>query len=89
MLDPRFGKHRRVDHAAHAVVTGRIAGANMAGGDERYDVVTAYTTEVAGLKATAWGEPGWSTTASSAARRRVEVPTSSRSASPPTAASRR
>ncbi len=56
LLDPRFGKHRVVDHYDHAVVTGTIAGTNMAGGSAAYDAVTRWTTEVLGLVATVFGD---------------------------------
>lgn len=58
VLDPRFGKHRWFDHWDHAVVTGTLAGRNMAGAgaDELYDVVSPFTTEVFGLTTTVWGE---------------------------------
>ena len=56
LLDPRFGKHRVVDHYDHAVVTGTIAGTNMAGGDAAYDAVTRWTTEVLGLTAVVFGD---------------------------------
>jgi 3-phenylpropionate/trans-cinnamate dioxygenase ferredoxin reductase subunit len=56
LLDARFGKHRVVDHYDHAVVTGTIAGTNMAGGTAAYDAVTRWTTEVLGLTATVFGD---------------------------------
>ncbi len=56
LLDPRFGKHRVVDHYDHAVDTGTIAGTNMAGGSAAYDAVTRWTTEVLGLVATVFGD---------------------------------
>ena len=56
LLDPRFGKHRVVDHYDHAVVTGTIAGTNMAGGSAAYDAVTQWTTTVLGLTATVYGD---------------------------------
>jgi NADPH-dependent 2,4-dienoyl-CoA reductase/sulfur reductase-like enzyme len=56
LLDPRFGKHRVVDHYDHAVVTGTIAGTNMAGGTAAYDEVTRWTTEVLGVTATVFGD---------------------------------
>jgi NADPH-dependent 2,4-dienoyl-CoA reductase/sulfur reductase-like enzyme len=58
VLDPRFGKHRWFDHWDHAVVTGTLAGRNMAGtgADESYDAVSPFSTEVFGLTTTVWGE---------------------------------
>jgi len=56
IFDPLFGKHRNIDHADNAVVTGTIAGTNMAGGDARYNAVSVYTTGAFELAATIWGE---------------------------------
>ena len=56
LLDPRFGKHRVVDHHDHAVLTGTIAGTNMAGGTAAYDAVTRWTTTVLGLTAVVFGD---------------------------------
>ena len=56
LLDPRFGKHRVVDHYDHAVTTGTIAGTNMAGGTAAYDAVTRWTTDVLGLTAVVFGD---------------------------------
>jgi NADPH-dependent 2,4-dienoyl-CoA reductase/sulfur reductase-like enzyme len=39
-VDPIFGKRRRVEHWGHAEYTGQIAGKNMAGRREAYDLVT-------------------------------------------------
>jgi NADPH-dependent 2,4-dienoyl-CoA reductase/sulfur reductase-like enzyme len=38
--DPIAGRRRRVEHWGHAEYCGQVAGANMAGGDRRYDLVT-------------------------------------------------
>jgi 3-phenylpropionate/trans-cinnamate dioxygenase ferredoxin reductase subunit len=57
VLDPRFGKYRLIDHWDSAVTTGRIAGTNMAGGGLTYGVVNNWSSELAGLKASIWGEP--------------------------------
>lgn len=57
VLDPRFGKYRLIDHLDSAVTTGRIAGTNMAGGDVTYDTVNNWSTDLAGLRASIWGEP--------------------------------
>jgi NADPH-dependent 2,4-dienoyl-CoA reductase/sulfur reductase-like enzyme len=55
VFDPRFGKHRWIDHWENAQTTGRIAGTNMAGGDAVYDVVNTFTSEVFDLTLSAWG----------------------------------
>mgnify|MGYP001053435606 CR=1 FL=1 len=57
IFDPLFGKHRQFEHWEHARATGRLAGTNMAGGDERFAAVTHFFTEAFGLSATGWGEP--------------------------------
>lgn len=57
VFDPLFGKHRVVDHWDNAVVTGTLAGTNMAGGQASYDGVSTFSTEVFDLTATVWGEP--------------------------------
>ncbi|MDQ3440083.1 MAG: NAD(P)/FAD-dependent oxidoreductase [Planctomycetota bacterium] len=57
VFDPLFGKHRWIDHWENAIVTGRIAGTNMAGGDARYDVVNTFASEVFDLTLTVWGSP--------------------------------
>lgn len=57
MFDPLFGKHRVFDHWEHAQVTGRLAGRNMAGADERYSGVTHLFSDVFDLSLSAWGEP--------------------------------
>jgi 3-phenylpropionate/trans-cinnamate dioxygenase ferredoxin reductase subunit len=65
VLHPRFGKHRIVDHARHAAVTGTIAGINMTGGDARLgegefsEAATAadsWTTSLFDLTASVYGE---------------------------------
>jgi 3-phenylpropionate/trans-cinnamate dioxygenase ferredoxin reductase component len=55
VFDPLFGKHRWIDHSGNAIVTGRIAGTNMAGGDARYDVVSTFDSELFDLRLTVWG----------------------------------
>jgi 3-phenylpropionate/trans-cinnamate dioxygenase ferredoxin reductase subunit len=57
VFDPLFGKHRIIDHWDNAVVTGTLAGTNMAGGEATYDVVSTFGTGVFDLVATVWGEP--------------------------------
>lgn len=56
IYDRMFGKHRSATHWEHARHTGRICGINMAGGEARYDSVTHFTTEIAGLVVNVWGE---------------------------------
>jgi 3-phenylpropionate/trans-cinnamate dioxygenase ferredoxin reductase subunit len=57
LLDPLFGKHRVIDHWENAVVTGRLAGRNMAGVDEAYSETDRFTTSAFDLDVTVWGEP--------------------------------
>ena len=57
LLDPRFGKHRSIEHAEDAVETGALAGRNMTGAAETYSAVNHYTSEVLNLKLEVWGEP--------------------------------
>jgi 3-phenylpropionate/trans-cinnamate dioxygenase ferredoxin reductase component len=57
VFDPLFGKHRIIDHADNAQLTGTLAGTNMAGGDATYNAVNTFSTSVLDLKATVWGEP--------------------------------
>jgi 3-phenylpropionate/trans-cinnamate dioxygenase ferredoxin reductase subunit len=57
LLDPLFGKHRVMDHWDNAVVTGRLAGRNMAGIDEPYAETNRFRTNVFDLDVTVWGEP--------------------------------
>jgi 3-phenylpropionate/trans-cinnamate dioxygenase ferredoxin reductase subunit len=57
LLDPLFGKHRVIDHWYNAVVTGCLAGRNMAGVDEPYAETNRFTTSVFDLDVTVWGEP--------------------------------
>jgi 3-phenylpropionate/trans-cinnamate dioxygenase ferredoxin reductase subunit len=56
ILDPLFGKHRLLDHWDNARVTGNLSGSNMAGGDERYDTVNHFWSELFGQTANVWGE---------------------------------
>ena len=57
VFDPLFGKHRIIDHADNAQLTGTLAGTNMAGGDATYSAVNTFSTSVLDLNATVWGEP--------------------------------
>jgi 3-phenylpropionate/trans-cinnamate dioxygenase ferredoxin reductase component len=55
VFDPLFGKHRWIDHWDNALVTGRIAGTNMAGGGAAYDAVSTFISEVFDLRLRVWG----------------------------------
>ena len=56
VLDRLFGKHRLIDHWQNALLTGRIAGANMAGAEKVYDVVNSFRTRAFDLEVAGWGE---------------------------------
>ena len=56
VFDPRFGKHRILDHWDNAQVTGKLAGANMAGDDIAYTAVNYFFSDVFTLSISAWGE---------------------------------
>jgi len=56
IFDPLFNKHRLIPHWDHARYTGSIAGTNMAGGDDKYDVVNVFDSQLFDLKMTCWGE---------------------------------
>jgi len=56
VLDPLFGKHRLLDHWDNARVTGNLAGTNMAGGDERYETVNHFWSELLDQTGHVWGE---------------------------------
>lgn len=45
-LDPVFDKRRRVEHWGHAEYTGQVAGKNMAGGREAYDLVSYVWSDI-------------------------------------------
>jgi 3-phenylpropionate/trans-cinnamate dioxygenase ferredoxin reductase component len=45
-VDPIFDKRRRVEHWGHAEYTGQIAGKNMAGEREAYDLVTYVWSDI-------------------------------------------
>jgi 3-phenylpropionate/trans-cinnamate dioxygenase ferredoxin reductase component len=45
-IDPIFEKRRRVEHWGHAEYTGQIAGKNMAGQREAYDLVTYVWSDI-------------------------------------------
>jgi len=56
ILDPRFGKHRWLEHWDGAVATASMAGRNMAGADEAFQEMPGFETEVFGMPARGWGE---------------------------------
>ncbi len=56
VFDPLFGKHRMLDHWDNAMVTGTIAGTNMAGGSARYDAVNYFFSDVFKISLSGWGE---------------------------------
>jgi NADPH-dependent 2,4-dienoyl-CoA reductase/sulfur reductase-like enzyme len=45
-LDPVFGKRRRVEHWGHAEYSGQLAGRNMAGAREPYDLLTYVWSDI-------------------------------------------
>jgi len=56
VFDPLFGKHRLLDHWDNAATTGKLAGTNMAGGDEKYSAVNYFFSDVFDLSLSGWGE---------------------------------
>ena len=56
VFDPLFGKHRVLDHWDNAVVTGTLAGRNMAGANESYSAVNTFFSDVFELTLNGWGE---------------------------------
>jgi len=56
IFDPLFGRYRVLDHWPSAIETGKIAGANMAGGDERFDGVAGFTSRAFDLGLVVWGD---------------------------------
>jgi NADPH-dependent 2,4-dienoyl-CoA reductase/sulfur reductase-like enzyme len=56
VFDPLFGKHRILDHWDNAIVTGTLAGGNMAGLNRKYDAVNYFFTDVFDLSVSIWGE---------------------------------
>ncbi len=45
-LDPVFGKRRRVEHWGHAEYCGQLAGQNMAGAKNKYDLLTYVWSDI-------------------------------------------
>ena len=56
IFDPLFGKHRVVDHRDHAVMTGRVAGRNMAGADTVFESGLAFGSQIFEVALHGWGE---------------------------------
>jgi NADPH-dependent 2,4-dienoyl-CoA reductase/sulfur reductase-like enzyme len=56
IFDPLFGKHRIVDHWDNAIVTGTLAGRNMAGKAEAYGGVSQFFSDIFDLSLNGWGE---------------------------------
>lgn len=56
VFDPLFGRHRVIDHWEHAIITGKIAGHNMAGRVESYDAVNHFNSECFDLTIDVWGD---------------------------------
>jgi NADPH-dependent 2,4-dienoyl-CoA reductase/sulfur reductase-like enzyme len=56
VFDPLFGKHRMLDHWDNAIVTGKLAGRNMAGMSEPYSAVNYFFSDVFELSLSAWGD---------------------------------
>ena len=56
IFDPRFGKHRTMDHWDNAITTGRLAGRNMAGQNDAYDGTGYFISDVFSLSISVWGE---------------------------------
>lgn len=56
VFDPLFGKHRVLDHWDNAIVTGKLAGRNMAGIEEPYSSVNYFFSDVFELSLSAWGD---------------------------------
>ena len=60
--DPIFEKRRRVEHSGHAEYSGQVAGANMAGEEMRYDLLTYVWSDIFDLHLEAAGDEGESDT---------------------------
>jgi len=56
VFDPLFGKHRVLDHWDNAIVTGKLAGRNMAGINESYSAVNNFFSDVFELTLNGWGD---------------------------------
>ncbi|HEX8911719.1 MAG TPA: FAD-dependent oxidoreductase [Humisphaera sp.] len=56
VFDPRFGKHRWLEHWDGALATAALAGRNMAGADEPLNDLPGWDSEAFGVTARGWGE---------------------------------
>jgi NADPH-dependent 2,4-dienoyl-CoA reductase/sulfur reductase-like enzyme len=56
IFDPLFAKHRILDHWDSAIVTGRLAGANMTGAGQTYECASSFFSDVFDWSLNAWGE---------------------------------
>ena len=56
--DPIFEKRRRVEHWGHAEYSGQVAGANMAGEEMRYDLLTYVWSDIFDLQPGGGGRRG-------------------------------
>lgn len=56
IFDPIFAKHRILQHESSSLEIGRLAGRNMAGGQESYSAVNWFGSEIFNLSMTTWGE---------------------------------
>jgi 3-phenylpropionate/trans-cinnamate dioxygenase ferredoxin reductase subunit len=56
MLDPLFGKHRQLDGWDSALLTGTLAGQNMAGLEKPFSTVSHFSSEAFGLSLKVWGD---------------------------------
>lgn len=56
IYDALFGKYRVLDHWDSAIATGTLAGANMAGGDQRYDQASHFFSDTFDLSLSVWGD---------------------------------
>jgi 3-phenylpropionate/trans-cinnamate dioxygenase ferredoxin reductase component len=56
VFDPKFAKHRPIQHWQDAAKTGQIAGTNMAGGEATLDDPSYFDTEIFDLPVDVWGE---------------------------------
>jgi NADPH-dependent 2,4-dienoyl-CoA reductase/sulfur reductase-like enzyme len=54
--DPLFGRPRRIEHWSNANYSGTEVGGLMAGGDNRYDVVSTFFSEVFGVTIKVFGD---------------------------------
>lgn len=55
--DPLTGVRHRIEHWVHAQHQGRVAGGNMAGGEETFAEITSYDTKLFGTPVQVFGAP--------------------------------